>query len=74
MNGDFAHDRAIALADGLTKEVTTTPERITAAFRRLLGREPTMDELMQCESFVSEQTRHHESHPATRVDVRAWWS
>ena len=70
MNGDFTHDRAIALADGLTKEVTATPERITAAFRRLLGREPTMDELVQCESFVSEQTRHHESYPAARVDVR----
>jgi hypothetical protein len=70
MNGDFANDRAIAMADRLMKSTATMPERITAAFRRLLGRAPTIDELERCELFVSEQTRHHETHPATRVDVR----
>jgi hypothetical protein len=70
MNGDFTHDRAIAMANRLMKSTATMPERITDSFRRVLGREPTADELQRCESFVFEQTRHHESHRATQVDLR----
>lgn len=70
INGDFSHDRAIAMADRLMKSTATMPDRITAAYHRLLGRAPTMYERQQCEIFVSEQTRHHETHPVTRVDVR----
>jgi hypothetical protein len=70
MNGDFTHDRAIALADRLMKGSATMPSRITAAYRRLLGRAPRAEELSECAQFVAEQTRHHETHPASRVDVR----
>ena len=70
MNGDFSHDRAIAMADLLMKSAATMPERITAAYHRLLGRAPTLHEFQQCEIFLSEQTRHHEKHPATRSDVQ----
>jgi hypothetical protein len=70
MNGDFTHDRAIAMADRLMKGSATMPSRITAAYRRLLGRAPRAEELSECAQFVAEQTRHHETHPASRVDVR----
>lgn len=70
MNGDFTHDRAIAMADRLMKDADTMPLRITAAYRRLLGRAPQAAELSECAQFVAEQTRHHDTHPAPRVDMR----
>lgn len=69
MNGDFTHDRAIAMADRLTKDFDTMRLRITYSYRRLLGRLPRADELRECAKYVAAQTQHHKTHPAPRVDV-----
>lgn len=70
INGDFTHDRAIAMADRLMESRNTLRARISGAFGTLLGRVPTDNELQQCESFVLEQVAHHELHPVQRVDVQ----
>jgi len=66
-NGQFAHDRAIALASRLTKQTSDVNEQVRVAFQRLLSRSPTKDELMMCREHVEQMTRHHRRHKPVAV-------
>ncbi len=68
-NGQFAHDRALALAAAVAKEAAEPAARIGLAFRRVHGRAPSGAELARCVEHLSLMTRHHESTPPVKVEV-----
>ncbi len=68
-NGGFAHDRALALAVSLEKQVGDLDGRITSAFRRGHGREPSREELAICRAHVEKMTVHHRDHPPRPVEL-----
>ena len=63
LNSEFAANRALAMADRLTKEHETAPEQIAAAFRLVYGREPTIGESEKCAGHIVKMTAHHREHP-----------
>ena len=68
-NGEFAANRALAMAARLTKEHSSGAERITAAFRTVYGREPTAAESERCLTHLTRMTAHHEAHPPTPSEL-----
>jgi hypothetical protein len=61
-NGEFAQNRALAMASSLRKAATTLDDQITFAFRRVYGRAPSADELRSCAAHVAKMLPHHLSH------------
>jgi len=61
-NGQFAHDRALALAAGIVKHTKNPDEQVRTAFRRVYGRDPEKDELQLCTAHVAKLTAHHRRH------------
>ena len=70
LNGDFANDRAIAMADRLARTHDAPSNQIDAAFGLALGRPATKRERTDCLQFLVAQTTHHTAHPAPRSEVR----
>ena len=68
-NSEFAANRALAMADRLTRAHATDAERIAAAFRLVYGRGPTADEEQRCLDHVGRMTEHHRRHPPTRTEL-----
>jgi hypothetical protein len=62
-NSEFAANRALAMAARLSKENAHDAERLAAAFRAVLGREPSAAEQEQCRAHLARMTEHHRSHP-----------
>lgn len=63
-NGEFAHDRALALAAALEKSCERLDERIVRVFQLAYGRAPTGTETALCREHLAKMNAHHESHPA----------
>jgi mono/diheme cytochrome c family protein len=61
-NGQFAHDRALALAARIAKKTKDRSKRVRAAFQRVYGRNPNKDELRLCTAHVAKMTAHHRRH------------
>jgi hypothetical protein len=55
VNSSLALDAAKALAESLTKQHGEPPAFVRAAFRHVLGREPTENETKACAAFLAEQ-------------------
>jgi mono/diheme cytochrome c family protein len=62
-NGEFAHDRALALAAAVTKRADDLDGRVREAFRRCYGRLPDDAELAASREHVARMTAHHRQHP-----------
>jgi mono/diheme cytochrome c family protein len=58
-NGQFVHDRALALADRLTRAHGSLAERIEEAYRLVYGRPPGSDEMEACLRHVRRMTGYH---------------
>lgn len=58
-NSEQAANRALAMADRLTKEHDDGEARITAAFRLVYAREPSAEETAKCLAHVARMTEHH---------------
>jgi len=65
-NGQFAHDRALALAARATK---AGGDAIEFVFRAAYGRAPAPEELEACRRHRETMTRLHQAHPPVRVEV-----
>jgi mono/diheme cytochrome c family protein len=61
-NGEFAHDRALALAAALERQGKTLAEQVGAAFRMVYGRDATERELALGVTHVRQMTEHHRQH------------
>jgi hypothetical protein len=70
MNGDFANDRALALAARLARAHAADAARVEAAYAALFGRAPSAEESAHCRSYLAAQTAHHERTPPTPSLVR----
>jgi hypothetical protein len=68
-NGQFVHDRALALALRLEKLSTEPAQQIEHAFRLVYGRAVTDQERALCLHHVQGMVEHHRIHQPTRVKV-----
>lgn len=62
-NGQFAHDRALALADRAIREAASTDERLDRVFLLVLGRLPSESERTLCREHVARMTEFHATRP-----------
>lgn len=69
LNGQFVHDRALALADRIARETKDIDEQALRAFRAIYGRPPAEEELSLVEAHVREMTAHHRNNEAVRVQL-----
>jgi hypothetical protein len=67
LNSQFAHDRALALANRVTKMSADTGEQVQQAFRLVYGRPPSTRELKLGCKHVIEMTEHHRKNPVVPV-------
>ena len=65
-NGQFAHDRALALA---ARAVKAGGDPLDFVFRAAYGRAPAADERDRCRRHLTTMTGHHQAHPPVRVEV-----
>ena len=65
-NGQFAHDRALALAARASK---AGGDAIEFVFRAVYGRPPAAEERELCRRHRETMTRHHEGRPPVKVEV-----
>jgi mono/diheme cytochrome c family protein len=68
-NGQFAHDRALALAANLAKEHADPAKQIAAAFERFYLRQPSDEETQLALAHLQKMTAHHRQHPATKTSL-----
>ncbi|MCH7689332.1 MAG: DUF1553 domain-containing protein, partial [Planctomycetes bacterium] len=68
-NGQFVHDRALALALRLEKLSTEPEKQIDHAFRLVYGRSVTEQERTLCLNHVQAMVEHHRTHQPTLVKV-----
>jgi hypothetical protein len=68
-NSSFTHDRALALAARLTKQAANPTAQIPLAFRAVLGRDPSPDDLRDALAHVAAMTAHHRAHSPTRTEL-----
>jgi mono/diheme cytochrome c family protein len=62
-NSEQAANRALAMADRLTREHYGREARVAAAFRLVYAREPSADEVAKCVGHIARMTDHHRRHP-----------
>jgi hypothetical protein len=68
-NGEFAHNRALAMAASLRDAADTLDGQIGLAFRRAYGRVPTGEELAACREHVAKMADHHRRHEPKPVPL-----
>ena len=68
-NGQFAHDRALALADRLQKQAEALPRQVELAFQLAYGRAPSGEERQLCLAHVAKMTTHHRRHEPVKVEL-----
>jgi len=66
-NGQFTHDRALALANKITKSTNNVPDQINAAFQQVFGRSPSGEEQKLAASHLAEMLAHHRQRKPTVV-------
>ena len=69
LNGQFVHDRAIALAHRITETHSGKSSQVEQVFRQLLAREPTPTESEKCVRHLDAMLAHHQSLQITAVPV-----
>ncbi|MBW3542402.1 MAG: PSD1 and planctomycete cytochrome C domain-containing protein [Planctomycetes bacterium] len=68
-NGQFAHDRALALAGRLMKDTPDPAARVDRAFSLTYSRAPTDEERRLCLDHVERMTAHHRGHQPVEVPL-----
>ena len=68
-NGEFANDRALALAASISKRATEPQQQVAAAFQRLYLREPSTEESAAALAHLRQMTEHHTQHPAVKSEL-----
>src|SRR5262249_36198480 len=68
-NSEFAANRALAMADRLSKEQPSDPKRITAAFQSIYGRAPVTEESNRCLAHLARMTEHHRAQPPRPTEL-----
>ena len=58
-NGQFVHDRALALAARLKKATDDRSQQVNLVFRNVYGRLPSDDERSACLQHIDAMTEHH---------------
>jgi mono/diheme cytochrome c family protein len=71
LNGQFVHDRALALAARLTKNHDSSREQIEEAFRVVYGRRPGDGEKETCRLHLQQMVEHHHEHQPEIVTLPA---
>jgi mono/diheme cytochrome c family protein len=67
-NGQYVHDRALALADRIHKQGQPIEDQVRAVFREVLGRSPGASELEMSLEHVQQMLAQHQLHDPPRVD------
>jgi len=68
-NSEFAANRSLAMAARLVKERDSDDERISAAFRSVYGRPPSVAETAKCLNHLRAMTAHHQAHPPQPTEL-----
>lgn len=68
-NGQFTHDRAIALAKKINQETKSDTEAINQVFQQLVLRTPDPKESQLALKHVKEMKDYHQAHPPEKVDL-----
>ena len=68
-NSEFAANRALAMADRLTKEHASDADRIAASFHLIYGRAPSDAESKKCLGHLARMTAHHRENPPTPTEL-----
>ncbi len=68
-NGQFTHDRAIALAHKIRQETKIDAEAINQVFQQLVFRTPTPAERQLALKHIKEMRTYHQSHPPQKIDL-----
>jgi hypothetical protein len=69
LNSETVHARALAMAQRLVKDERNGDARIRTAFRTVLGRWPSEDEVAACRQHVSTMTEHHRQHVPKKTEL-----
>ena len=68
-NGQFTHDRAIALAHEISQKNQPLPEAVSQAFQQVTLRTPTPEELQLALKHVKEMQDYHAAHPTKPIPL-----
>lgn len=68
-NGQFTHDRAIALAHKIKQETKSDTEAISQVFQQLVLRTPNPTENQLALKHVKEMNVYHQTHAPQKVDL-----
>ncbi|WP_339735333.1 PSD1 and planctomycete cytochrome C domain-containing protein [uncultured Gimesia sp.] len=68
-NGQFTHDRAVALAHKIKQETASTPEAIKQIFQAVVLRTPEPAELTVTLKHVADMQSYHQAHPPQKVSL-----
>ncbi|MDP6444866.1 MAG: DUF1549 and DUF1553 domain-containing protein [Pirellulaceae bacterium] len=58
-NSEFAHENSLHMAQRLQGDGRDVPRQLELAYQTALGREPTADELSDCEAFIKSATERY---------------
>jgi len=68
-NGQFTHDRAVALAHKINQETKSKAEAINRIFQQTVLRTPDAAELKLALEHVEEMQVYHQSHPPQKITL-----
>ncbi len=68
-NGQFTHDRALALADHIEKQADTSEQKVSRAFRLVYGRPPTQSQLNVALKHLQKMIVHHKTNPPVKTTI-----
>ncbi|QDT90497.1 PSD1 and planctomycete cytochrome C domain-containing protein [Gimesia algae] len=69
LNGQFIHDRALALAHKIRQESKTQEAAVQRAFQQVVLRQPESSELQMALNHVQQMQAYHEQHPPQKIPL-----
>jgi hypothetical protein len=69
LNSEFSNARALAMASSLRKAGGTLNTRISLAFARIFGRDPTAEEIARCAAHVQKMLAHHRTQSPSPIPL-----
>jgi len=68
-NGQFTHDRALALAHHIRQQNPAQPDAVAQVFQQVTLRTPSASELQLALEHVREMTDYHAAHPPRKIPL-----
>ena len=68
-NSEFIHNRALALANSISKSGKSAEEKIIDAFRKVYRRDPTSSEITVSKAHLSEMLSYHKTHKIEKKEL-----